>query len=87
MTFLILSRFFMVRKVLKMYKISRVSALSEIMEEIEKNNYEVANKMMAIVIKSIKSDKVKNQYTSYISLSKKETKLFKNYIEDNEEQD
>ena len=77
----------MVRKVLKMYKISRVSALSEIMEEIEKNNYEVANKMMAIVIKSIKSDKVKNQYTSYISLSKKETKLFKNYIEDNEEQD
>lgn len=70
-----------------MYKISRVSALSEIMEEIEKNNYEVANKMMAIVIKSIKSDKVKNQYTSYISLSKKETKLFKNYIEDNEEQD
>lgn len=87
MTFLILSRFFMMRKVLKMYKISRVSALSEIMEEIEKDNYEVANKMMAIVIKSIKSDKVKNQYTSYISLSKKETKLFKNYIEDSTEQD
>lgn len=42
-----------------MYKISRVIALSEIMEKIEENNYVEANKMMAIVSKSLKKDKKK----------------------------
>lgn len=84
MILLILSQFFIVRMVLRMYKISRVIALSEIMEKIEKNNYEDANKMIAIVTKSIKNDKKHNQYSSYISLNKKEAMLFENYIEDKE---
>lgn len=71
----------MVRMVLRMYKISRVIALLEVMKKIEENNYEDANRMMAIVTKSIKNDKKHNQYSSYISLNKKEAKLFDHYIE------
>lgn len=65
-----------------MYKISRVIALSEIMEKIEKNNYEDANKMMAVVSNSIKKDKMNNKYSAYIQLkNKKEASLFENFIE------
>lgn len=69
-----------------MYKISRVIALSEIMEKIEENNYEKANQMMAIVAKSMKNDKKNNQYSHFIPLkNKKEALLFENYIEDQEQ--
>lgn len=70
-----------------MYKISRVIALSEIMEKIDENNYIEANKMMAVVSKSLKKDKKNNKYSPYININnKKEAFLFKNIIED-EEQD
>lgn len=69
-----------------MYKISRVVALSEIMEKIVNNNYEDANKMMAIVTKSIKNDKKQNQYSSFIPLNKKEAMLFKHYISDDKQE-
>lgn len=69
-----------------MYKISRVIALSEIMEKIEKNNYDDANKMMAIVSNSLKKDKLNNKYSAYIKLkNKKEALLFENFIEDKEQ--
>ena len=69
-----------------MYKISRVIALSEIMEKIEENNYVEANKMMAIVSKSLKKDKKNNKYSPYINIkNKKEAFLFKNIIEDKEQ--
>lgn len=66
-----------------MYKISRVMALSQIMEKVEENNYIEANKMMAIVSKSLKKDKKNNKYSPYINInSKKDAYLFKNVIED-----
>lgn len=69
-----------------MYKISKVIALSEIMEKIEKDNYDEANKMMAVVAKSMKNDKKNNKYSYYIPLkNKKEALLFENYIVDDTE--
>lgn len=66
-----------------MYKISRVVAFSEIMKKIEENNYVEANKMMAVVAKSLQKDKKDNQYSPYINFkNKKEAFLFKNIIED-----
>ena len=66
-----------------MYKISRVAALSEIMEKIEENKYEDANKMMKIIANSLKNDKKNNQYSAYIQLNnKKEALLFKNVIKE-----
>lgn len=69
-----------------MYKISRVIALSEIMEKIEDNNYKEANKMMAVVSKSLKKDKENNKYSPYININnKKDAFLFKNIIKDKEQ--
>lgn len=69
-----------------MYKISRVIAMSEIMNKIEENNYNDANKMMKIVSNSIKKDKKNNKYSAYIYLkNKKEALLFKNFIEEKEQ--
>lgn len=69
-----------------MYKISRVMALSEIMEKIEDNNYIEANKMIAVVSKSLKKDKENNKYSPYINInSKKDALLFKNIIKDLEQ--
>ena len=51
-----------------MYRISRVMALSEIMEKIEENNYIEANKMMAVVSRSLKKDKENNKYSPYINI-------------------
>lgn len=69
-----------------MYKISRVIALSEIMEKIEDNNYIEANKMMAVVSKSLKKDKENNKYSPYININnKKDAFLFKNIIKDREQ--
>lgn len=69
-----------------MYKISRVIALSEIMEKIEDNNYKEANKMMAVVSKSLKKDKENNKYSPYININnKKDAFLFKNIIKDREQ--
>lgn len=69
-----------------MYRISRVSALSEIMEKIENDNYEEANRMITIVSNSIKKDKKNNKYSSYIELkNKKEAQLFQNIIQDTEQ--
>lgn len=69
-----------------MYKISRVTAFSEIIKQIEKNNYTEANKMMAVVSKSLKKDKKNNKYSPYINIeNKKEALLFKDVIEENQE--
>ena len=69
-----------------MYKISRVMALSEIMEKIEENNYIEANKMMAVVSRSLKKDKENNKYSPYININnKKDALLFKNIIKDLEQ--
>lgn len=54
-----------------MYRISRVMALSEIMEKIEENNYVEANKMMAVVSRSLKKDKENNKYSPYININNK----------------
>lgn len=70
-----------------MYKISRVVALSEIMEKIEDNNYIEANKMMAVVSRSLKKDKENNKYSPYVNINnKKDAFLFKNIVKE-EEQD
>nr|DAQ69016.1 MAG TPA: hypothetical protein [Caudoviricetes sp.] len=69
-----------------MYRISRVMALSEIMEKIEENNYVEANKMMAVVSRSLKKDKENNKYSPYININnKKDAYLFKNIIKDLEQ--
>ena len=69
-----------------MYRISRVMALSEIMEKIEENNYIEANKMMAVVSRSLKKDKENNKYSPYIKIKKKkDALLFKNIIKDLEQ--
>lgn len=68
-----------------MYRISKVSAISEVMEKIEQNNYEDANKMISIITKSIKNDKKNNQYSPYIILkTKKEALLFEGVVEEQE---
>lgn len=69
-----------------MYRISRVMALLEIMEKIEENNYIEANKMMAVVSRSLKKDKENNKYSPYININnKKDALLFKNIIKDLEQ--
>ena len=62
-----------------MNEILIIDAFEEITKQIEKNNIEVANKMLELVAAKIDENKKKNVFSEYINLSSnKEMSLFSN---------
>ena len=65
-----------------MTKISKLSAINEIIETIEAGNIEKANKMIRVVMSRMEKGKIGGEQIEYIELkTPNEERLFENYIE------
>lgn len=60
-----------------MRKITRIDALTQAAEAVQKNDFVRANKILEIVDRSIAKDKVNKTYSTEIILSREEKKYFK----------
>ena len=69
-----------------MYKISKIDAFSLIVKTLDLGDEKTANKMMSIVMKSIKKSKGTTTPSLYIKIEKEEeAKLFKAFLIDCED--
>lgn len=62
---------------MKTVKISRIELLLLVTDAIQEGDHEKANKLLAILDRSIQSDKSKSTYSKEIDLTKEQEKLLK----------